>query len=162
MSQATLQQRVKASSVAGRTTIEHILVPVDFGDPSLHALAYGKELAHKLGAALDVLCVVSLPYVLPVSDGGFQQLSAEMVEEAVRDAEKGVVDLLATMDRPARSRGIVRTGDPRAEILSYAAGQHADLIVMGTRGRTGPAHLMFGSVAEHVVRTASCPVLVVR
>ena len=56
----------------------------------------------------------------------------------------------------------VRTGPAAATIVDTARERHADLIVMGTKGRTGLAHLLMGSVAERVVRLAPCPVLTVR
>jgi nucleotide-binding universal stress UspA family protein len=56
----------------------------------------------------------------------------------------------------------IRTGDPLFEIVEHARTGHVDLIVMGTHGRTGVSHLFLGSVAERVVRTATCPVLTVR
>jgi nucleotide-binding universal stress UspA family protein len=57
---------------------------------------------------------------------------------------------------------VIREGSPRQEILSQAADLGVDLIVMGTHGRTGLAHLLFGSVAEHVVRHARVPVFTIR
>jgi universal stress protein A len=53
-------------------------------------------------------------------------------------------------------------GFAAGEIVAYAKDTHSDLIVMGTHGRSGPKHLLLGSVAERVVRTAACPVLTVR
>ena len=60
------------------------------------------------------------------------------------------------------ARAVVRAGVPWREIVHLAAEEHADMIVMGTQGRTGLEHLLLGSVAERVVRTAPCPVLTVR
>jgi nucleotide-binding universal stress UspA family protein len=57
---------------------------------------------------------------------------------------------------------VIRDGSPRHEILGVAASRHADLVVMGTHGRTGLAHALFGSVAEHVVRHAAVPVFTIR
>jgi nucleotide-binding universal stress UspA family protein len=97
-----------------------------------------------------------------VTDGGLPQLPPEFTKNQVSGAEKELKKALAEGGEPARSRATVKIGDPRSVILDMAAKENADLIVMGTRGRTGASHLIFGSVAEHVVRTAPCPVLTVR
>jgi nucleotide-binding universal stress UspA family protein len=75
-----------------------------------------------------------------------------------------VAALLTDEDRRVlRAQPMVLTASrPTDAILSYARDVNADLIVMGTHGRTGVAHLFMGSVAEHVVRAAPCPVLTVR
>jgi universal stress protein A len=61
-----------------------------------------------------------------------------------------------------KARGLMRVGAPFLEIINAAQGEAADLIVMGTHGRTGLAHVLMGSVAERVVNKAPCPVLTVR
>jgi nucleotide-binding universal stress UspA family protein len=160
--QTTTNQPSRTASAQAQTLITKILVPFDFGEPATHALRYAKELARQNGAALEVLHVVTIPYILPVADGGFFELPAGYVENTVSGAEKNLQKAPAEGGQPARSRATVRTGDPRKEILDFVAAENADLIVMGTRGRTGASHLIFGSVAEHVVRNASCPVLTVR
>ena len=162
MSQTPTTQTARASSAAAPTRIAKILVPIDFGAPSMHALAYAKDLARSVGATVDVLSVVTPPYVLPVTDGGLFPLPPEFTQSVVRDAEMGLARAVAVDGAQPHIRATVTTGDPRAEILKYAETEHVDLIVMGTRGRTGAQHLIFGSVAEHVVRTAPCPVLTIR
>jgi nucleotide-binding universal stress UspA family protein len=160
--QTITRQSARTASTRPPTAVTKILVPYDFGAPAVHALEYAKELARKLGASVELLHVVTVPYVLPVTDAGLFQLPPEFVENMKTTAEAGLRDALAQGGEPARARATVRTGDPRAVILEFAAAEHVDLIVMGTRGRTGAAHVIFGSVAEHVVRTAPCPVLTVR
>ena len=144
-----------------KTRIAKILVPFDFGEPAMHALQYAKDLARQLGASVDVLSVVMVPYPLPVTDGGLYQLPPEFIRNVIQDTEKRLAEAAAGEGEP-RHRATVTTGDPRVEILSYTEAEKVDLIVMGTRGRTGASHLIFGSVAEHIVRTAPCPVLIVR
>jgi nucleotide-binding universal stress UspA family protein len=81
----------------------------------------------------------------------------------VADAETRLHDALAPEDTRHRYlRKTVEVGEPHAQILAHAAAEHVDLIVMGTHGRAGVAHMVLGSVAERVVRTAPCPVLTVR
>jgi len=162
MPATAMKQTSNGSSARTQARISKILVPVDFGDPANHALEYAQELARQFGASLELLHVVSVPYVLPVTDAALVQLSPDVVEGVVKNAEKRLAQALVAGGEPARSRATVRTGDPRALIVDFAKDEGADLIVMGTRGRTGATHLLFGSVAEHVVRSAPCPVLTVR
>jgi nucleotide-binding universal stress UspA family protein len=160
--QTTMTQSSGKAAARPKALVTKILVPFDFGDPAIHALEYAKELARQFGASLDVVHVVTVPYVLPVTDGGFFELPADFIRNAVSGAEKELKKVAGADAEPLRVRATVKTGDPRTGILEYAAAEKVDLIVMGTRGRTGASHLVFGSVAEHVVRTAPCPVLTVR
>ena len=148
--------------------VKTILVPFDFGDPALHALAFARGLAERFGAALHLLHVVPSPHletypaVTPFSPAPYF-VPREIIDDMVKDAERRLEHVLGSSQRQAfRARTFVTTGDPRQEILAHAAHEHVDLIVMGTHGRTGAAHLFLGSVAEKVVRTAPCPVLTVR
>jgi len=141
--------------------IAKILVPLDFGDSSLNALRYAKGLAERFGSALQLLHVVPNPYVpnvyLPMP------LPTGFLDDLVRDAGKRMDELLPAAEREAlRASTFVKVGDARAGILDQAAEEKVDLIVMGTHGRKGAAHLFLGSVAENVLRVAPCPVLVVR
>jgi nucleotide-binding universal stress UspA family protein len=162
MSPTALELAARSAASQPRTRISRILVPCDFSPPSLRALEYGKDLARQFDAPLDVLHVVAVPYMVPLTDGGVLPLPPELEENAVADAREKLGEVIAEGGRLTRSTATVKTGDPRAEILDFAAHHGVDLIVMGTRGRTGVAHLIFGSVAEHVVRTAPCPVMTVR
>lgn len=132
-----------------------ILVPVDFSAPSDAALAYAKMLAGRFEARL---------YLLHVADATF--LRAVVANPGTRDT--GVLnrldDLLTDAEHHRfRAFSAVEHSDvPADEIVRYAHIKDIDLIVMGTHGRTGMAHLLLGSVAETVVRTASCPVLTLR
>jgi nucleotide-binding universal stress UspA family protein len=162
MSATTMKQTTRASSAKPKARISKILVPVDFEAPSNHALEYAKDLARQFQASLELLHVVSVPYILPVTDGGLLQLSPEVIDGVVKDANARLANAIGSTGETSGSRATVRTGDPRAQIVDFAREEGADLIVMGTRGRTGATHLIFGSVAEHVVRSAPCPVLTVR
>jgi nucleotide-binding universal stress UspA family protein len=88
----------------------------------------------------------------------------ELQQELEDEARKQVAALVVDNDpQPTPARQVVITSDaPAAAIVDYAAREHIDLIVTGTHGRGGVAHLLMGSVAERVVRTAPCPVLTVR
>ena len=149
--------------------LETILVPMDFGEPSLHALTWARGLAEKFGAALHVLHVVPNPYLpnvyLPMQPEvplGYT-LPEDFLDQLVHDAQARLEKAIPAADRPAlHARTFVTTGDARAEILDHAKRERASLIVMGTQARRGLAHAFLGSVAEHVTRAAPCPVLTVR
>jgi len=145
--------------------ITTILVATDFSESSDTALRYGKDLARTHGATLHVLNVAddlgvrlaATPLGTPPDLGRFQSdLEAE--------ARRGTAALLTDEDRQVlRARSVVLTSSrPADAIVSYARDVKADLIVMGTHGRSGLAHLFMGSVAQQVVRAAPCPVLTVR
>jgi universal stress protein A len=83
------------------------------------------------------------------------------------DVEQAALNRLEALPDPTWSVGksivrATRSGSPFAEILKYARESACDLIVLGTHGRTGLAHLLMGSVAENVVRHSACPVLTIR
>jgi universal stress protein A len=144
------------------TDPKRILVPLDFSEQSLRALAYAKTLAKPFAASLDLLHVVPNPYIADPS-GRYTPLPQNFLDELEQDARTRLNEVLTPDERKAFSvRSIVKVGDPLFEIVEYARLEHVDLIVMGTHGRTGISHLFLGSVAERVVRTAPCPVLTVR
>jgi nucleotide-binding universal stress UspA family protein len=145
-------------------TISRILVPVDFSAHSKSALQYAAALASRLEASLHLLHVVEDP----VATGAWGSESVlpdltELRKELVVDAERR---LLAYRGEAERAQvpvvTSVRIGLTSYTIVEYARTLNVDLIVMGTHGRTGVAHLFMGSVAERVVRHAPCPVLTVR
>jgi nucleotide-binding universal stress UspA family protein len=144
------------------TTITRILVPFDFGEASVHALDIAKSMAERFEATLDVLHVVPNPYMGDAL-GVYVPLPPEFLDGLVREAEEGLAAAMSAQDRQRfKARLIVKVGDARFEILQHARAEAVDLIVMGTHGRGAMGHLVLGSVAERVVRTASCPVLTVR
>jgi nucleotide-binding universal stress UspA family protein len=141
---------------------KRILVPVDFSEPSTRALMHAIAMAEQFGASLDVLHVVPNPYVDDPA-GLYLPLPATYVNDLMNDARKRLDDLLDSVDHQRlRARPIVKAGDPLRQVVEYARDESMDLIVLGTHGRSGVAHLFLGSVAERVVRTAPCPVLTVR
>jgi nucleotide-binding universal stress UspA family protein len=149
----------------GMKAIRHILVPSDFSEPSRAALEYAAELARAFAASLDVLHVWEAPVFIPPAsllDAGVADLT--LVEVFRKNAEEG----LAKFVEAAKKREIVgrasfaELGCPAQVITDFARNRGYDLIVLGTHGRTGLSHALIGSVAERVVRHASCPVLAVR
>jgi nucleotide-binding universal stress UspA family protein len=108
------------------------------------------------------LHVVPNPYVDDPA-GLYLPLPVTYVNDLMNDARKRLDDLLDSVDHQRlRARPIVKVGDPLRQVVAYARDEAMDLIVLGTHGRSGVAHLFLGSVAERVVRTAPCPVLTVR
>ena len=141
-----------------------ILVPTDFSPPSDAALEYARILAAKFGSTLRILHVVDDPSSSSefVSDG-FAPSTEEIQMALTEHARKRLEHLMTTVDR-SRYHAYVDAivGTPAPAIIDYAGATGTSLIVMGTHGRTGLPHLLMGSVAEQVVRTAPCPVLTVR
>jgi len=131
----------------------HILVPIDFSEPSEAAFAYGRDLAMQFGAALHLMHITENPFLRAVVSDPISLEEAPM---------RWLQDRLTDDDRRRGGVAILEQSDePAGEILRYATSAGIDLIVMGTHGRTGLARLALGSVAEAVVRAAPCPVLTV-
>lgn len=144
-------------------TISRILVATDFSAPSERALEYAITIAGRFGASLHLLHVVEDPMVTGTWApeallGGASAIRASLIDEAARRLAR----LVASDDRlRLMVTSEVRLGYAAEAIREVATSQHCDLIVMGTHGRTGVAHLLLGSVAEKVVRQARCPVFTV-
>jgi nucleotide-binding universal stress UspA family protein len=137
---------------------KRILVPSDFSDTSAAAVRYAVALARNFDARL---------YFLHVGDRAQSQFESEFpigvdntVEHAFRERLLRIVTPQEQVE--LNPEFVVRPGGPAAEIVRYAQEANFDLIVMGTHGRGLVGHMVMGSVAEKVVRTASCPVLTVR
>ncbi|HEY1304251.1 MAG TPA: universal stress protein [Vicinamibacterales bacterium] len=144
--------------------VTRILVPTDFSEAADAALAYAKTLATKLDASLHLLHVFRDPCTaIPFVPETYAPPPPDLRERALDDAWDQLHDRLNSRQhtRFAGTRAVVE-GLTAIEIVKYARDHGIDLIVMGTHGRRGVAHLFLGSVAEHVVRTAGCPVLTVR
>jgi len=136
-------------------TVKSILVPTDFSETSDAALNYGIGLALTFGARLYLMHV-------PGETGVNFEADFPMVQ-----FENATRERLETLVSPGdmiklRPEYALRLGTPADEIVRYAGSRDIDLIVMGTHGRSGVAHMVMGSVAEKVVRTAPCPVVTVR
>lgn len=133
-----------------------IVVPVDFEAASSKAIATAKDLAARFGADVVLVHVYQLPvYTYP----GLEPTLLPGFHTEVTAAAQRAVDELAKREG---MQAVLREGDPATEILAAAEEMNAAMIVMGTHGRTGLAHLFLGSVAEKVVRKSKVPVLTVR
>ena len=145
-----------------------ILVTTDFSDTSLQALPVAVEIASHFDAELLLLHILPLdaptPWdIPPYADFGLASLPLPEYEAQVRHEVERRLDLVAAKHaKGVKVRPILGRGDAASEIVRLAADEHADLIVLATHGWTGWRHLVFGSVAERVLREAPCPVLSVR
>lgn len=143
-------------------TFEKIVVAIDFSENSDYAFEYAFTLAKQFNAELTVMHVINEPvdlrgfYVPHIS---FEQLEKEIEEGAGKMMDKFCQAKLGGF---ADYKTAIVSGIPYEEIIRKAEATGASLIVMGTHGRKGLDHLIFGSTAERVVRGASCPVLTIR
>lgn len=143
--------------------LRDILVPVDFEPASYRALAAARDLARPFGARLHVLHILEDAFALPAGTEGSVADFPRLRREVEEDAQSRLNELLTDEDRRAGAKACALiAASPSVAIVEYATGIRASLIVMGTHGRTGRPLQAIGSVAEHVVRTAECPVLTVR
>jgi universal stress protein A len=144
--------------------IARILVATDFSETSELALDYARAMAGRFGAWIHLLHVLDEPHSLPTL--GSEMFAAEMAALCATRHERARQRLQRLLTREEGVRflatGEVRTGRAAETIRDVAVERDADLIVMGTHGRGGVAHLLLGSVAEKVVRIAPCAVLTVR
>jgi nucleotide-binding universal stress UspA family protein len=142
--------------------IKRLLVPTDFSPASEIALQYAIDLAPP-GASIHVLHVVDDTGLAASYPDGLDVDIPAVRRQLVADAESR---LEAEVHKVWAPHTVLTTevlaGRPIGVIVQTAKARHADLIVMGTHGRSGFAHLMLGSVTERVLRTAHCPVLAVR
>ena len=135
---------------------KRILVPLDGSDLAAGVTPHVQELAKSIGAEV-VLLRVAFAHIFPSADPIETQLTA------VHEAETYVVERASVLQESGvRAEGKVRYGDPVEEILDHVTRDHIDLIAMATHGRTGLRRAVLGSVAEHVLRRAPVPMLLVR
>jgi nucleotide-binding universal stress UspA family protein len=135
--------------------LKNVLVATDFSPPSEAALTYARALARTFGASLHVLHVV---------ENFFMRATPSDPHAIVAAKRRTLNEHLTDEDRYAlQAQPVIKISDTAADaIVEYAREEKIDLIVMGTNGRTAVSQLLVGSVAERVVRIASCPVLTIR
>ena len=139
----------------------NLVVALDGSDCALHAFELALSLAKTEGAKLTVCSVVDPKSAMwRTTVGPSAELAVTQARDAVDRLVREAIAKAAAAGVEAGER--VLCGDPAAEIVAYAVREHADAIVMGTHGWTGIKHVVMGSVAETVLRSAPCPVVVVR
>ena len=142
--------------------ISSILVPTDFSQYGEQALRYGCALADKFGSHVHLLHVVDDYYPYLPEGGAFIDRRDDYLGGLRTGAERELAKLPQGGWCPAeRLTRVVAVGTPFVEIVRYAKEHNIGLIVVGSHGRAGLAHVLMGSVAERVVRKAPCPVLTV-
>jgi nucleotide-binding universal stress UspA family protein len=143
---------------------ERILVATDFSPASDAALEYARTLARQFGSSLNLVHVFDDPFTSGAFVGdGTVMMPMDLRETLLESAGAQLADRHAAHAETLRGSSTdLLIGASAKSIVEHAQATHADLIVMGTHGRTGLPHLLLGSVAERVVRTATCPVLTTR
>ena len=143
------------------TAIRNVLVATDFSDSAAAALQYGRELARTCQARLHVMHIVD--DIRWRSLDMTPTLTASVQESLEAVAQSQIQALVTSEDRrQLRAIEVVETGIAPAEaLIDYAVATAIDIIVVGTRGRSGIPRMLLGSVAERIVRLAPCPVLTV-
>jgi nucleotide-binding universal stress UspA family protein len=139
--------------------IRLILCPVDFSEPSERAVDFALDLAEKVGAEVRLLHVFQLPvYALP---DGAMMAGPEFTTRVTTELQSALDALEQKKRRAKKLETHLVEGLPWREVNRMAEELKADIVVMGTHGRTGIKHLLLGSVAERVVRSSKVPVLTV-
>jgi nucleotide-binding universal stress UspA family protein len=144
-----------AQPAAERHAFRTVLLATDLTSASADATARAIDLAAGLGARLLVVSVVDTRRRAGVG--------APRMDTERGDREAGLLEVVRT----ARAAGVsaeylVWAGEPGSSLVSIVEAEDADVLVVGTRGRSGPERMLLGSVSDHVVHHARCPVLVVR
>ncbi len=143
--------------------INKILWPTDFSEPSYKALQSAVEMAEQFGSTLYLVHVIApIPAVAgPMGPAGFDVSLYQ--EELKKSASKKLKQISEKkVSNKIKTQTVIKHGEAATEINRAAKEENMDLIVIATHGETGLGHLIFGSVAEKVVRNASSPVLTIR
>lgn len=142
--------------------LKNILVATDFGESAAVALAYGRDLARTFNARLHVINVVEdvmmryspeVSFAAPALQRDLEAGAARSLERLLTDDDRRTLNVTTALPTAI---------NVPAAIIDYAKANAIDLIITGTHGFGPVKHLLMGSVAERVVRSAPCPVLVVR
>jgi nucleotide-binding universal stress UspA family protein len=134
-----------------------VLIAVDNSEHSKKAVRAGIQLAKKLDAQIAMVCGVE--YIPSTADNMVVPL--EILQMQKEEATKSLEEMSQLYDGNHRLEKFIQEGSVKDEILAVADKWNADIIVIGTHGRTGLSHLLLGSVAEYVVRHSKVPVLVI-
>ena len=144
-------------------SIKKILLPTDGSDYSFEALRYVSSFASQFNITVYIMTVIEIHH--SIYDVYADEIALDLQESKIATLVNKRLDETEVKAKGLGIKEIVkitRFGSPYQEILNVANEKAVDLIVMGTHGRSGIAHFLIGSVTEKVIRTAPCPVLVVR
>lgn len=145
--------------------VKKILFPTDFSEASHYALAYAVEMKKILGAELEIVHILFdegniVAFYIPQMGMPMQNLSPDFEDGARKQFDEFVANAPELQGVEFTTK--ILRGNPYSEIIKEAEAGNFDMIIIGTHGRTGLEHVLFGSTAELVVRKAPCPVLTVR
>jgi universal stress protein A len=141
-------------------TIKKIMCPVDFSETSLNAARKAADLARQIDASLLLLHVIDQPSYFLEASGQSSPYLWEDYEQKAQERLQSLAGRLAD-SAPATEVRVAQGRAPEV-IARESQSLRADLVVMGTHGRTGAAHFVLGSVAERVARISPVPVMTVR
>ncbi len=151
---------IKGEKYAG---FKRIVVPIDFSDCSRKALEYAVATARSHNSTLTILHVYEESFIEPyVNAANSEKEADEIMKEIDRVNENRYDEFLKTVALSGVEYDkLLIKGVPETEIVETAMEQQADLLVMGTHGRTGIKHIIIGSTAEEVVRSVHCDIIIV-
>ncbi|WP_372634472.1 universal stress protein [Fodinibius sp.] len=140
-------------------TIDHILFPTDFSDNARHALPFALKIAKRTGATVHILHTIEEPY-------DFAPMAEEIKKGVTGKVRKLFEELILEIEEEGSHADVpvethIQTGRAINAILETNQPFKADLIVMGTRGRTGLKKILFGSTTAEVVQQSAIPVLAI-
>ncbi|WP_089717961.1 universal stress protein [Candidatus Entotheonella palauensis] len=143
-----------------------LMVATDFSEASEAALTYAFHLARTLHTRLDIVHVVpesDVQILTSLREHLQSQITAETLREVLcADADKRLAEMIERADAKALiEERLIVTGQPAETLVSWAASKQPRILILGTHRRRGIDHLLLGSVAEQVLRQASCSVLIV-
>jgi nucleotide-binding universal stress UspA family protein len=140
-----------------------ILVPTDGSDTAKLAIKEAVNLAKALNSKIIGIHVIDVTSYVGVA-GGVEPIVWETVQGLLNDEGTKALSMIekSALHEKVESEVILKEGIPSEEIINVSKEKEVDLIVMGTAGRTGLDRFLLGSVAEKVIRTSSCPVMIVR
>jgi nucleotide-binding universal stress UspA family protein len=143
---------------------KRIIVPIDFSDCSRKALEYAVATARAHESKLTILHIFEESFVEPyINAANSEEEANEIIKEIERVNESKYDDFLKTIDLSGvKYEKLLINGIPETEMVRIAMEQQANLIVMGTHGRSGIKHILIGSTAEEVVRTVHCDIIIVK
>ncbi len=144
------------------TAIKNIVVPVDFSEASERAASYAAALAGRMDASIHLIHVLEPSEMLTGPFEFYEVPTPAQLDRVYWGARKRLIGLGDKVAPGQRVSTEVRHGVPFQVITAAVIDYGADLVVMSTHGRSGLSHLVMGSVAEQVIRSAACPVLVIR
>lgn len=143
--------------------IDNVCVAVDLSDHSARTVNYGVLIANRFGARLHLLHVLHDLNATVMAAGDLGNALDTLHKEMHSHAQTGLESLeLPELEEHVKIIRAIRQGLDHVEISNYCDKHGIDLLIVGSHGRTGLQHLLLGSVAERVMRSAPCPVTIVR